>query len=231
MAKIGIPLRYSRLEDGRCILYLGERVRRTIQKAGGFIFPIVQVQDVDYTNVRYNELPELTEEEKKTADNYLDQVDGVLIPGGHKITHFDEYILKRCIERKIPTLGICLGMQLMSCYNEEFKTYPNEEGHNHKQESDEGFSHKVKIAKDSKLYKIIGKEEIEVNSFHNFHASVENDYKVSAISDDGYIEGIELKDQPFNIGLQWHPEISYDFDENSRKIIDEFIKVCGEKHD
>ena len=33
----------------------------------------------------------------------------------------------------------------------------------------------------------------------------------------------ELKDKKFNIGIQWHPEISYDFDENSKKII-EFIK-------
>ena len=31
MAVIGIPLRYNRLEDGRCILYLSERLRRTIQ--------------------------------------------------------------------------------------------------------------------------------------------------------------------------------------------------------
>ena len=231
MTKIGIPLRYSRLEDGRCILYLGERVRRTIQKAGGFVVPIVQVQDFDYANVRYNELPFLTEEEKQTVDKYLDQVDGVFIPGGHKITHFDEYVLERCIERKIPTLGICLGMQLMSCYKEEFKTYPNEEGHNHKQESDDDLSHTVTINKDSKLYEILGKEEIAVNSFHNYHVEISNDYDIIARSNDGYIEGIELKGQPFHIGLQWHPEISYDFDENSRKIIDEFIKVCGEKYD
>ena len=46
MCIIGIPLKYSHLNDGRPILYLGERIRRTIQKAGGFIIPIVQVQDV-----------------------------------------------------------------------------------------------------------------------------------------------------------------------------------------
>ena len=30
----------------------------------------------------------------------------------------------------------------------------------------------------------------------------------------------------FIIGIQWHPEISYDFDDNSRKIIDFFIEEC-----
>ena len=55
MVVLGFPLRYSHLEDGRCILYLGEKVRRTMQKAGAFILPIVQVQDIDYTNTKYNE--------------------------------------------------------------------------------------------------------------------------------------------------------------------------------
>ena len=226
MAKIGIPLRYSKLEDGRNILFLGERVRRTIQKAGGFIIPIVQVQDVDYYNTKYNDLPPLIEEEKKEIDHYLDLVDGVLFPGGHKITHFDEYLLERCVERNIPTLGICLGMQLMSCYKEDFKVLPNESNINHKQESDEQLTHTVKINKDSKLYEILGKEKIKVNSFHKFHSESNEYYQVVAKSSDGYIEAIELKNQKFNIGIQWHPEISYDFDDDSKKIIDAFIKEC-----
>ena len=38
------------------------------------------------------------------------------------------------------------------------------------------------------------------------------------------IEGIEYPSEVFNIGVQWHPEISYEFDENSRKIINAFIE-------
>ena len=48
MIKIGIVLRYSKLDNGRDVLYLSERLRRTVQKAGGFVIPIVQVQDVKY---------------------------------------------------------------------------------------------------------------------------------------------------------------------------------------
>jgi len=226
MANIGIPLRYSKLEDGRNILFLGEKIRRTIQKAGGFIIPITQVQDVNHLNTKFDEYKELTEEEKRTIEKYLDLVDGVIFPGGHKITPFDFYLLKRCIERKIPTLGICLGMQLMSCFGEDFKVYPNDTYINHVQEDDDSLSHKVTIKKGTKLYEIIGQEEIEVNSFHKFHVEVNNIYNVSAVSEDGYIEGIELPNEEFNIGVQWHPEISYDFDDNSKKIIDTFIKTC-----
>ena len=46
-------------------------------------------------------------------------------------------------------------------------------------------------------------------------------------SEDGVIEAIEYPGDYFNIGIQWHPEISYEFDENSRKIIDEFLRRCN----
>ena len=226
MVKIGVPLRYSHLDDNRCILYLGEKVRRGLQNAGAMVIPIVQVQDVDYADTKYNEYSELSEKEKEDIEKYLDMVDGVIFPGGNKIAPYDKYLLERCIDRDIPTLGICLGMQLMSCVGEDFKVYENETDINHNQDDDNLLTHKVKIEKDSLLYKILGKEIISVNSFHNYHVEINNDYVISAISEDNYIEGIELKDKKFNIGIQWHPEISYDFDEDSKKIIDYFINIC-----
>ena len=114
----------------------------------------------------------------------------------------------------------------MSCYGEKFQVYPNETSINHNQESDEGFSHKVRIHKDSLLYDILGKEELMVNSFHKYHVSIENNYQVIAESEDGYIEGICLPEKKFHLGIQWHPEISYDQDEDSRKIIQTFLEFC-----
>lgn len=228
MLRIGIPLRYNHLDDGRCILYLGERVRRTIQKAGGFVIPIVPVQDVDYCDTKFDEFEELSSLEKDCIEEYLNMVDGVIFPGGHKITPFDVYLLKRCIKRDIPTLGICLGMQLMSCYQEYFRVYKNESDVSHYQESDDGFSHEVEIFSDSKLFKILNTRRISVNSFHHYHIHITNEYVISAVSDDGYIEGIEIPSLKFHIGIQWHPEISYSFDDNSKKIIDYFIRVCIE---
>ncbi len=229
MVRIGIPLKYAHLKDGRCILYLGEKVRRTFQKAGAFVVPIVPVQDVDYMDTRYLEFSELEDYEKEQIDSYLDMVDGVVFPGGFKITPYDQYLLKRCVERNIPTLGICLGMQLMGSYPNEFKMEQNNTDINHFQEDDNLLTHKVSIKKDTLLYRILEEEEILVNSFHRYHIGDCSPNIVNAISEDGFIEGIERNDCTFYLGIQWHPEISYEFDENSRKIINSFLKICGGK--
>lgn len=226
---IGVPLRYDCLEDGRPILYLGEKVRRCLQKAGSEVFVLCPLHDVDYVNTKGNEFPELTEEQKVIINKNLDRCDGLFLPGGFKFTPYDRYILECAIEKKIPTLAVCLSMQMMSCYDEEVKMEKNETSINHKQEEDNGFTHKVLIDRNSKLYDILRKDEIVVNSFHNYHATSNHVYRTVAKSEDGLIEGLEYPGNFFNIGVQWHPEISYEFDEDSKKIIDYFIEKASQR--
>lgn len=221
---IGVPLRYGHLTDKRPILYLGETVRRTLQNANAEVLTLTPPQDIDYIDTRLEDIKPLTEEEIIVINKYLDKCDGLFLPGGIKFTPYDSYILKYAIENDIPTLGICLSMQMMSCYQEEINLKKIESSINHKQEQDDILTHKVKINKDSKLYQILKEEEIEVNSFHNYCVSPNNIYNITAISEDNIIEGIEHPTNTFNIGVQWHPEISYNFDVNSKKIIDYFIQ-------
>ena len=67
-------------------------------------------------------------------------------------------------------------------------------------------------------------EQIGVNSYH--HQAVKTlspDFQKMAVSEDGLIEGIYMPSRNFIMGVQWHPEFSYEVDENSRKIIHAFV--------
>lgn len=85
--------------------------------------------------------------------------------------------------------------------------------------------HQVTIQKDTPLYHILKKEQMGVNSYH--HQAVKTlspDFQKTAISEDGLIEGIYMPSRKFIMGVQWHPEFSYEVDENSRKIIHAFVR-------
>ncbi len=218
---IGIPLRYRKVEDGRAIIYMPERLRRTIQIAGGYVFPIAPVQDIDYIDAKNDNFPSLTVEEEKMIHDTIKNLDGILFPGGTKFTPYDRYLLECAIQMNIPILGICLGMQMMGCYKGDVIIEENET--NHFQEDDNELTHEVVISKDSRLYRILQEDKIKVNSFHKRHIVDSNQYTVVAVSTDGIIEAIEYPSKNFNLGIQWHPEISYEFDDNSKKIIDSFV--------
>ena len=65
----------------------------------------------------------------------------------------------------------------------------------------------VNVESNSKLYKIIQENEIQVNSIH--HQAINKlgqDLEITAKSSDGVIEGIEVTNGWDAVGVQWHPE-------------------------
>ena len=82
------------------------------------------------------------------------------------------------------------------------------------------------IKKDTLLYDILGQEEIMVNSFHNYHSEDNNIFKVNAISEDNIIEGIELSDKKFILGVQWHPESMIDSAPNMKQLFFALVRYA-----
>ena len=146
--------------------------------------------------------------------------DAIVKPGGSKIYEYERYIYDYTYKNDIPYLGICAGMQMMANYQRSINNEKNNTNIEHY--SKEEYIHTLKIIKDTLLYKILGKEEILVNSRHLYHIQSPGIHKVNAYSEDGIIEGIENPNKAFHLGLQWHPEILYDT--NTDKIFDAFIE-------
>ncbi len=221
---IGVISKYIVTNDTSKV-YLSDRLRKTLFLAGANINFIIPVQDIDYPTTRGNEFSEFTNEEKLLIDNIFKDIDGFLLPGGFKLTPYDRYLFEEAVNKDIPTLGICLGMQTMSCYKDDISLVDIDSYINHKQDNDNELTHSVVINDNSILYRILNIGKFMVNSFHKKMITPNIYFDSIAFSDDNIIEAIEMPNKRFILGLQWHPEISYEFDINSKKVIDYYISL------
>ena len=121
---------------------------------------------------------------------------------------FDEFpFVRDCVklftEKGKPILGICAGIQEINVIfgGSLFQKISN---HNFR----DGKMHSVRIEDASFLYNVYKKDKIEVNSYHNQSINrLADGFRVTAISEDGIIEGIERDNI---VAVQWHPEVLYD---------------------
>ena len=131
-------------------------------------------------------------------------------------------------KHKLPTLGICAGMQVLGVYcGAEMinKLCPND---SHR--TDKNNSHQVEVREKSLLSTITDKI-LDVNSRHvqALDCSKTNELNITAVSiPDNVIEAIELV-HPWNefvVGIQWHPEnLAVLGDKNSQSIYNAFVEA------
>lgn len=220
---LGVP-GYNEFNYG--VVALNDGYRNSLIKKDCIPFMINPYLDIDYASTKLTEIPKLSKEEKTFYDEMLDMCDGVIIPGGSRMYSFYKYVIERCIDRGIPLFGICMGMQLIaSVINKCDCIEKNDTPINHRQKGVK-YVHKVKIVKNTLLHDIVGKDEIKVNSRHFYHINKVGDFVVSAYSEDGLIEAIEVPGDKFIFGVQWHPEKMVNYDKAADKIIDRFVTEC-----
>jgi putative glutamine amidotransferase len=187
----------------------------------------------------------------KDIVSLLHKIDGLVITGGnfdidpnifgessvHKTvklkenrTNFELLAAEIMLKQNKPVLGICGGEQLINVLYkgsliqhipDEIKNPIEHEQKNPRNEA----GHSVTIQEHTKLYSIISKKNIMVNSAH--HQAIKVPGKgliVNALSNDGVIEGIEDPTKSFCIGVQWHPE--FFIQDSDNKLLNAFINAC-----
>lgn len=207
-------------------LVINDEYRRAIVEFGGNPFVILPPQIINYGIIKLKDTPNLNLDEEKMLVDQLRMCDGILMPGGFKMQHYDFFILDYAIKNDIPILGICLGMQIMANYKRDIwndKNDPN--GINHCVDSGEEV-HYVDVIEDSNLYSIVKKAHFKVNSLHKFHVLESSFYKTVCYSEDGLIEALEYPGKRFNIGVQWHPEKMYKHEESASRLFTSFIEAA-----
>ena len=177
---------------------------------------------------------------------------GILFTGGHDVSpkvygqnkkdtcgmacdtrdEMEAYIMDKCLADDKPFLGICRGIQFMNAYlggtlyQDLPSEYPSNTEH-HMAPPYDRTAHTITVLRDTQLAEIIGEGMFEVNSYH--HQAIKElapNVEKMAVSEDGLIEAIAVKNHRFAIGVQWHPEFSYTKSKENGKIIQTFVEKC-----
>ena len=223
------------LVKGQNASYIGDDYIHSVRRAGGIPVILPMLDTVD-------EIREL-----------IGRLDGLILTGGNDVDPmlYGEVARYECggvqpfrdwsdmtmlriayEETTIPIMGVCRGNQVLNVFfgGDLYQDMKTQQPSFHRHFGDiypRNYAwHGVTLEKDSKVCEAYGKTEMMVNSFH--HQAVRKlgkGLKVTAVSDDGVIEGVELEGSRYVVGVQWHPEMMYDSAEHG-KFFEHFVAAC-----
>lgn len=190
--------------------------------------------------------------DEDAIDRLLDLVQGVLLTGGHDVDPslygeeplrqcgaaapdrdiMETILLRKALERNMPVLGICRGIQFLNVYMggtlyQDLPTQRPGKTEHHQTPPYDVPVHEVSVFEGTGLAKLLGKKKLNVNSYH--HQAVKTlgkDLTVMAVSEDGLTEAVEMTGRDFVWAVQWHPEFSFKSDSDCLKIFEEFVRKC-----
>lgn len=133
------------------------------------------------------------------------------VPGDARRDAFELALVRGAIERDLPTLGVCRGMQVLNVARGGtlHQHVPELLGHeDHRRIPGTFGDHDVRLAAGSLAARAAGSARVATKSHH--HQAVDRigtDLRVSGWAvDDELPEAVELPGARYVLGVQWHPE-------------------------
>jgi putative glutamine amidotransferase len=184
-------------------------------------------------------------------DQMLDLIDGLVLAGGADVDpgtygarpgehttgtwperdRFELALTHRALERDIPVLGICRGMQMLNVAlgGTLEQHVPDAVGHERHREVQGTFSdHDVLLEPGSLAARAVGSESTTVKSHH--HQGIDelgDGLRVTGrAGDDELPEAIELSGDRFALGVLWHPE-----EDVRSRVIASFVDEARERRE
>jgi putative glutamine amidotransferase len=167
----------------------------------------------------------------ESPDLVLDRIDGLLLAGGADVDpasygaeshpqsgvtwperdRFEIALTRRAIERGLPVLGACRGMQILNValggtLHQHLPEILGTDVHRH---TPGVFGdHEVRLEPGSLAARAVGAERSVVKSHHHQGIAELADGLVATgwSADDGLIEAVEMHGENYVLGVLWHPE-------------------------
>lgn len=191
--------------------------------------------------------------DERSPDELLDRFDALLLVGGGDVAPerygqepvdqiygvepdrdgFEISLLHRALERDVPTLCICRGMQVMNVAfgGDLVQHLPADDrfvAHGVPTEA-EALLHDVKLLAGSRIVEAAGAEVVSASSHHHQGVDRLGDGLVATgWTEDGLVEAIE-SERGWIVGAQWHPEDTAASDPAQQGLFDALVrKARGE---
>lgn len=184
-------------------------------------------------------------------DKLLDRVDALMLTGGSDIDpatygaekhaetgltwperdSFEVAIARRALEREMPVLAICRGMQMLNvaCGGTLNQHVPDQIGNeSHRKVAGIYGEHEVRLEPGSRAATAAGGEQLKVFSHHHQGVAELGEGLVDSgwSHDDDLIEAIEKPGDGYVLGVLWHPEEDADSPLIS-SLVEEAKKMAG----
>ena len=156
----------------------------------------------------------------------------------------DELLLQDAYNMRKPIFGICYGVQSLNVYRSGTLVQHLETSVNHEAGAQVKRAHRLRIDSESQLARILSEAPgtvlaptpdytalgMMVNSSH--HQAIERPGDglrvVARCEEDGVVEALEgFASGHWVVGVQWHPERTFDDDASSRGLFAAFVEAAG----
>jgi putative glutamine amidotransferase len=198
-------------------------------------------------------LPVLLPPGEAQVDAVLDRLDGLVLSGGGDLdparfgggAHpsiyfvceerdaFELALVRRALEREIPTLAICRGAQVLNvALGGDVHLHLEDvmgTAVRHRKSQDEHTHHPVRLDPASRLAAVFAADALAaIASWH--HQAVDrlgSGLVPVAWAPDGTVEALELPDAPFLMAVQWHPELQIEQHSPQRRLFEALCRAAA----
>ncbi len=149
-------------------------------------------------------------------------------------------LTKAAIERDLPTLCICRGIQVLNValggtliqdIGDQYSDQIQHRQHENGIEASEP-SHEVQADRDSLLGDVYESDTIKTNSFHHQGLKdVSPELRAIGKAPDGVVESVERPGSTWMLGVQWHPEMMFKAHSEHLKPFVGLVKAATAYHE